>query len=272
MKGIAISVKLCFLPILACLLSSCAFPGSPSAKFKETRKLPVSHVLGAGVTVQTVNGSIKVEHIQGTNALLVAHVKCTTQERLDATKIVAEHLTDHKLNIYVAWPDGKRLGNEGCSFEITLPDASGITLLSSNGSLYSKGFEGTALLQTSNGSVEVDGHAGPLTVQTSNGKIIVRDVAGDTDLQTSNGAIEAFNVNDPIQARSSNGSILLEMAPDFSGEMSASTSNGSIDINGLPNMIMLLSEKKRVHFKIGESSRTSLVSTSNGSIRIKAVK
>ena len=272
MKNRVRSFNLFCLPLLGLLLSSCTFTICQPARFKETREIPVAPVETTGLDVRAANGSITVRCSKEQVATVTAQLKCISQERLNATEIIVERGEDQTMKVYAVWPGGRRLNRESCSFEIVLPEVSGISLHSSNGALYCEGAGGVAELTTSNGRVEIVDHAGPVTVRTSNGKIEVRNIDGNCDLRTSNGAIEALNVEYPITAQSSNGRIVFELGPAFSGEVSASTSNGALDIGGLSNVSLISNSRNRIHFRVGDSSQASSASTSNGSIRIQPAR
>ncbi|MBN2163882.1 MAG: hypothetical protein JXR25_15830 [Pontiellaceae bacterium] len=232
--------------------------------------MPVVSEVSCGLDVRTANGSIRVLRGDGDETIVTAHLRCRTQERLDAAEVVVERGTDQVLNVYVDWPGEGRRGSEGCNFEIVLPEVAGVTLKSSNGGLYCENLGGDAMLTTSNGGVEVIGQSGRVAVHTSNGRIVVRNVNGECNLKTSNGAIKAYGVNNPISAQSSNGRIFMELGPGFSGEMRVSTSNGSLDINELSDAVLLSSSRNQLQFRIGESGASSSASTSNGGIRIRS--
>ena len=42
-------------------------------------------------------------------------------------------LADGNLHVRALWPDGRRLRNESCSFEIAMPDVEGVTITTDNG-------------------------------------------------------------------------------------------------------------------------------------------
>lgn len=264
--------------------------GGIQPKFKETCTNNITHIADEGLNVRTDNGAISVKRSDRSDVEVVAHITCVSPERLEAVEIITERTGDQTLKIYAKWPGSKRKKNEGCSFELLLPDARNIELRSSNGAVSCEGFAGTATLSTSNGKITVDTHDGPVNATTSNGAINARNITGTAELRTSNGAIEAqnitgaadlhtsngaikaFNVVSPVNARTSNGAISLELAPAFSGEMAASTSHGSLDISDLGDAKLISSGKKRITFSIGDSNHKSSASTSNGSIRIKRSK
>src|SRR5437868_6308932 len=121
--------------LLALFLSGCLFWGNVGeAEFKETRHMTLVHQPGAALKVTSGNGAVTVKRGSVTDVQIDAEIRCTSEERLAQTKIVAERV-DGKLNIEVAWPGGRAMNNEGCRFDITVPDARGVQVSTSNGSI-----------------------------------------------------------------------------------------------------------------------------------------
>lgn len=287
MQTKATILKTSALAILTLMTAYAAHAGGRHPRFDETRTTNMSHVADAGLHIRTDNGAITVTRSDRADVEIVANIRCVSPERLEAVEIIAERQGDNTLKVYAKWPGGKRKNNEGCSFELQLPDARNLDLRTANGAIKCGEFSGSAQLNTSNGKITVSSHDGPvnantsngaihvhniqgtLTAVTSNGKINARHIGGAAELRTSNGAVEAIDVVSPLQIRTSNGAISLELAPDFAGEMTASTSHGSLDISGIEDARLISSGKKRIVFAIGESEQKSSTSTSNGSIRIR---
>ncbi len=215
------------------LLPGCIMLGWEDAKFTETRTLSLAHVAGRAVDVRTENGAISVSKGQTSEVTLVAKLKATTAERLAATRIDAGRDDKGALVVRVLWPE-KRKSNEGCSFELTLPDAVGVKLDSSNGSLAIRGLGGEAVLSTSNGEIKATEHSGLVHADTSNGDIVVTSCDGEIHAETSNGGITLKDVASPVKAESSNGEITLVMLPTAVGPINLGTSNGSIDVTLSP--------------------------------------
>ena len=279
-----------FLGILTGLMAIHAQAGGRQPLFERTLTTNLIHRTDSGLTIRTDNGAITVQQSDRHDVELTAHIRCASPERLAAVEVSAERTPAGTLEIHALWPDGKRKNSEGCSFELLLPDASNVELRTSNGAVSSKGFSGPAELQTSNGKIIISGHDGPVHATTSNGRIDARNISGTlravtsngridvqhvggaAELRTSNGAINAVNLVSPLTAHTSNGSIDLDLAPAFAGEMTATTSNGSLDIAGLKDAELISSGKKRITFRIGDSSQKSSASCSNGSIRIRSLR
>lgn len=276
------------LPTLMLAATSCSINFSP-AKYHETRTLNVAHVPDSAIHLATANGSIVMRAADRQDVEIVAELRMTSPERLDATKIHAERDGANRLTVKIAWPDGKRENNEGCSFTVSVPDARDVDLKSSNGRLEITGLSGEAELDTSNGKIEVKDHKGNVNGETSNGAIRVSGTEGNLDLRTSNGRITvrdatgsvkanssngsvhislAADGTGPVRAESSNGSMTLEIGDAFRGDLELRNSNGSLDVGNLPDATIVSSGKHHMRLKFGESTNHSRVSTSNGAIHV----
>src|SRR5215813_7137297 len=99
----AVAAGLLALPAAGCGV----FPPPVEA----TRTSHLAHVAGKPISVETANGSISVAGVSGEkDVTVVAKLRARTQERLDATKVLAERKDDNSLSIYVQWPDNNREG------------------------------------------------------------------------------------------------------------------------------------------------------------------
>ncbi len=239
------------------------------------RTSTIAHVAGSSLSVESSNGAISVETDSSAKEVtVVAKVRARTQERLDATRVLAERAEDGPLKIYVQWPDDRREGNEGCSFEITLPDVRGVTLRSSNGALSLKGAAGTAELRTSNGRITIREHDGDARLKSSNGAIVGEAVSGSAVAETSNGKI-TFALTSasagPVELESSNGAIELTVGHAFAGELTIKTSNGSLALPDSGAVKILDRQKRSATLAFGEGGKPSKIRTSNGSVTVKMV-
>ena len=263
--------------------------GGATAAFQETRTSVVEHVVDSAIDVESVNGAITVTESDRADVQVIAHIKAQTEERLRATSVIVARDELNNLNVRVEWPD-ERKGNEGCSFQMEVPNAYNVTLRSSNGKITLTGLEGTARLKTNNGAVRVNGFDGDVEVDTSNGSVKVHDVEGIVDADTSNGSIEIINAKQdviadtsngsvkvkladvdsagPLKIDSSNGSVHLELNSAFAGKLSCRTSNAKIRLDGIGGEIIEDGKKSKT-IQFGESIAESRVKTSNGSITVK---
>jgi hypothetical protein len=274
--------------ILAIAIGIAIWSTTRARSVEQVREMDVDHVPGKGLRVTSANGAIGVHKVDRTNVAVTATVRARTKERLAATTVVAERDGAGVLSIGVQWPDGKRKGNEGCAFRVEIPDANGVRIESSNGSITVAGLGGDADLRTSNGSIEAIDQGGTVMLKTSNGRITATRPAGDVDAHTSNGRIEIIDAPTnvtantsngaisirladtspgPVDARTSNGAISLTVGSAFAGELECQTSNGSCSAAGLDAQLVSQS-KNNLRLKFGAGGQTSRVRTSNGSITV----
>ena len=282
------------LAIASSFITGCiAISLSDQPSHQETRTLAIEHMPESSLSVVSENGSIDVAQSDGTQVRISARIKAVSEERLKAVQIIAMRTANNTLELYADWPMPGRKSNEGCDFQIQIPDAAGIRLRSSNGRLAIERLAGQADLQTSNGSIAIRQHRGSSTAQTSNGAIRVDEVAGTLHLRSSNGQIDvqgaagevkgqtsngnvrvalAEGSAGPIEARTSNGSVKLELTQSFVGELIMQTSLGSIDIKDMPQARLIASRRNFLQLGFGSGGPTSHASTSNGSITVRMKK
>ena len=279
-----IAVALAPLTILGC-------GWDEPARFTRTDTLSQPHVPASPVQVEVANGSIEIVKGTAAEVLINAEVKATTQERLDNTHVVVTRTADQALEIHVDWPDGVRLGSEGCSLVVTMPDAASVNLKTSNGRLSVEGVGTDLTLRTSNGRITAGDIPGRVDAHTSNGRIVLTNIGGAIDVGTSNGAVELTGIMGPVKADTSNGSVTIRLAGEatgpvqvsssngsatlavgdaFAGELRLKTSNGGVRVNG-PVGTKSMTLGKHSGTLVFAGSGSSEVSTSNGSITVTAV-
>lgn len=256
---------------------------------KETRTISVPHIAGKPIEVKSRNGSVSIVRDSTiTDVSIEAVIYSKNQERLTGAKVEAVRDGDGGLRVSVVWPAGRWQSNDGCSFKIRMPDATGVNVDTSNGSITFEGLDGDAVADTSNGSVRVERQGGSLRADTSNGKININGVAGNVVADTSNGGITIVDVAGSVIADSSNGKVSVTLAPSSSGPVTVDTSNGSVEVvcgeafagevaMDTSNGSITLTEsdgtvhkgKGRLSASVGTGGARSVVSTSNGSIQFK---
>lgn len=257
---------------------------------KEPRVETIAHVPGSAIKVSASNGSIKVIQADRGDVKIASHLRLVSPLRSEDTRVVADRNGDGGLEVRVDWAEGKKKNREGCSFEIEVPDGSGIELRTSNGAIVLSGLGGQASLNTSDGKIYVTDHRGPLNARTSNGTIVVRGVDGPVDLKSSNGRISVNEAGGPVKAITSNGGVGIAFSPDSWGPVEAHSSNGSITLNlssgfsgelyakarvngavrteNLPEVQLISLGKNEARLRFGNSNEESTVTTSNGSIKL----
>lgn len=283
--GAALIAVVASLSMTGCVVFS-------GAHYRETRNLVAEHEQGAAIALETANGGVTIRRADVYAVEITANVRARTQERLEATRIIAAP-AGGALRISVEWPEGRRLGSEGCSFDVLLPSADGAQVRTSNGSIEIDGLAGLADLRSSNGRITVRDHLGDVDAHSSNGRITAERVAGGVRADTSNGGVTVLDVGGPVDVGTSNGSVRIALAPDnpgpvraassngaidaalspaFAGELRASTSNGVVHFEGgdlRPRVLRMGRRTATLSFGEEGAAAPSRLRTSNGSIRIR---
>lgn len=196
----------------------------------EERQMTVAALPAKPVHVRTMNGAVSVKRADVSEVKIKAKVRARDAERLAKTQILAERDADGMLKVSVKWADDRRKNNEGVSFEIQVPDADGVDIDTSNGSVAITGLSGRAVLETSNGGISASDHGGDVRASTSNGGISMTGVRGSIDVESSNGGITIKDAGGAVTADTSNGAISVHLGPASSGPVKADTSNGTIEL------------------------------------------
>ncbi|MCH8271556.1 MAG: DUF4097 family beta strand repeat protein [Planctomycetes bacterium] len=275
--------------LITAIVTAIGCSGWQPARFQTTRQATIRAMAESAVDVQTANGSVQLTQTEQPDVVVDAVLKMVSQERADLVEISAEYQPDGTLAVRVLWPDGVRQPKESCSFVITLPDAVGVRVRTSNGSIELTGLSGTADLHTSNGAVKVYDFAGDVLARTSNGRVVVERAAGTIDVRTSNGRVTVVEAHKavivrtsngrvrvgladdgagPVTIDTSNGSVEFDAGPGFVGRLTASTSNGSVHVDG-SGLGDLTTRRRSASFAVGDSDAESRIKTSNGSITIR---
>ncbi len=256
------------LSTIAPASAGCVFVGL-SANHHRTEELRVAHRPGTALRVSTSNGGVTVARDPADEVTITARLSACTRERVDAARVVAVREADGTLAVSVEWPEGRRHGSDGCSFEIRLPDAAGIEIATSNGGVSIGGFAGRAELRSSNGSIKVRSHQGDVHAGTSNGGLEIEGVSGEIVARTSNGSIRIGAAAGPVRASTSNGSVSLDLGPAFSGELTLDTSNGRVHVDPAPGVKVVSAGRTSARVAVGDQGPASNVETSNGGIRVR---
>ncbi|MDX2016590.1 MAG: hypothetical protein SFY95_02990 [Planctomycetota bacterium] len=249
---------------LAMGLGGCVIGGG--ANFKETRVSEVASVAGSAVRVTSQNGAVAVRRTQRPDVRISAELRATSAERLKGATIRAERDAQGALVISTDWPEGGPKGGEGVSFDIQLPEASGVTLETTNGQIIISGLTGPARLSTSNGAISVQEHTGDIDATTSNGSLGLRDVTGRIDAQTSNGSADVTLTSasaGPVRVVTTNGNASLSFGAGLTGTIKARTSNGTLTLPAGAEM----SSATAGTLKLSEGPE-STITASNGSVTV----
>jgi hypothetical protein len=236
--------------------------------------LSVTHVERAPVRVDAVNGAIAIMRADVEMVEVHAVIRGPDLARVEAANVHAERIDD-ELRIRCEWPTPRK-SNEGCSFEVRVPDAHGVYARTMNGSIRIESLEGPVVARSSNGAIVILGRHGEVRAETSNGSIRVERASGPVVAGTSNGSITVALSDDnagPVRADTSNGSITLEIGRAFTGPLTADTSLGRVSLGPFPDawtVEVLRQGKTHAVAEFGSGGSPSELDTSNGSVTIRA--
>lgn len=252
---------------LTMLAASTAMPGCiivvrgdrdswSNTRERDTRYVEVAHQPGAPIHVNTENGRVNIKRGEGDDVSITADIGARSLDRLHEMEVVAERRADGSLHVFPRWPQGRRHGNEFCMFDITIPDASTVTIRTSNGAIVVAGVGHSLDVGTSNGSITIEGPTGPVEARTSNGRITA--------------TLDPANPG-PVALRTSNGRVALNVGEAFTGRIAMSTSNGSVQINDAPPARINSIGRSSATLTFGEGGADSTVRTSNGGVTLSHI-
>ena len=178
--------------------------------------------------------------------------------------------------------------HSGANIHVTVPAATGVDLITSNGPVELRDTERGGVIQTSNGPITVERLKGNLSGQTSNGPITVNTIHGSADLTTSNGRVIIDDGHGRFDVTASNGPIGFWGSMEPGGRNRLSTSNGSINmmldgepslkvqastVNGrlrceLPGFVASVDTNREMEGTVGKGEAELAVKTVNGAITI----
>ena len=160
--------------------------GGGAINAAEERNLTASHVAGSGLDVDTGVGSVDIAADPSLKEVtIVAKVTAfgdsdeEAKARLKDIKVKIGRRDDRVLQITVEHPKEWKGLKGACSFVIRVPEVSGSTVRTGNGSVTLKGLGGAAHVNSGVGSITISDQSGIVEAQTGNGGIYVNKATGD---------------------------------------------------------------------------------------------
>jgi len=235
MRKISVLSSSVVVIVLGLCMSACI----SSYKFSHTEEkdfqVPAAGI--ATVDAQATNGNIDViaSDTQEIKVHVVKVVRALTQEKADEygpQVVVHVEAQGDTLKIFCEEPKGIKQIEVDVAYAITCPPAVAIHLLTTNGSANVVGMEQSVSAQSTNGNIDLQRCKGAVNLRTTNGNISAKMTAleKEADCLTTNGdvQVEVETGAAPIRALSTNGSVTIVLPPDFSGQLDAVTTNGSV--------------------------------------------
>lgn len=247
--GLLVSVMLLFIST------------SLSADVSETEEMKFGVSTGARISLENINGDIRITSGADGEVRVEAKKKAGQQEYLDNLEIVVEADEDY-IRIETRHPKREgswfNWGNDSSgsvSYIVEVPADANLDTIS-----------------TVNGDVEISSVIGKVKAETVNGSLHAKGLEGDVDLETVNGSIKAefdqLGAGQRVSAEAVNGKIVLIVPADASARVEAETVNGSINADDFG----LEPEKgfvgRDLSGQIGSGDARISLDTVNGSIRI----
>ncbi len=231
------------------------------ADVKETEEFTLDINPGGRVSLENINGDIRITGNEGDTVNIIASKKAGKQEYMDELKIVVDADSDF-IRIETRHPSNKdswlNWGNNhsgSVSYVLTVP--AGVNL---------------DKISTVNGDIEIRTMSGNVKAETVNGDLVASGLVADVDLETVNGGIDAefdsLGASQRVSAEAVNGRIVLKLPADASARLHAETVNGSIDADDFDLDIDKGFIGRECDGQIGGGDARIELDTVNGSIRI----
>ncbi len=231
------------------------------ADVKETEEFTLDINPGGRISLENINGDIRITGNEGDTVNIIASKKAGKQEYMDELKIVVDADSDY-IRIETRHPSNKdswlNWGNNhsgSVSYVLTVP--AGVNL---------------DKISTVNGDVEISSMSGKVKAETVNGDLVASGLVADVDLETVNGGIDAdfdsLGASQRVSAEAVNGRIVLKLPADASARLHAETVNGSIDADDFDLDIDKGFIGRECDGQIGGGDARITLDTVNGSIRI----
>ena len=233
-----------------------------NAAVNETEEMTFEVTPGARISLDNINGDIRITGGSSSQVQLTAYKKAGKQEYLDELKIVVNADPDY-IRIETKHPKSEggwlKWGNDSSgSVSYVLEVPAGVDL---------------DTISTVNGDVEISAVSGLVKAETVNGSLEAVGLEGNVDLETVNGSVLAefdnLGGDQRVSAEAVNGKIVLRVPGDASARVNAETVNGSIKASEFG----LEAEKgfvgRDLSGSIGDGDTKISLDTVNGSIRLE---
>ena len=257
---------------------------------------------GAQFTIRNFNGPIDVRPSSGTTAELRAEKRASGDASITDVAFDVRQSSNGDVEICstrtegscngdrYSRDDGWRRGGVTVSMTVLVPRGARLRVATGNGAVSVERAGSDVHASTGNGRVRVVETEGQVRVSTGNGAVEVRNAKARVHVSTGNGDVDVVTVEGPVEVSSGNGDIDVRMSAlrarddmqfttgsgdvhltlpaNYSGELEASTGNGSIrsdfdlKIKGQLN-------PRRIRATIGEGGPLLRMSTGNGEFEIR---
>lgn len=225
----------------------------------ESQEFHLSALGSYNLQLEGINGNIVLSgSSQSDSVIIICEKKVLSDSREDAR----EHLNDVNISVQIVdntfsvktiHPQEATLRTYAVDYLITVPVHFEIEI------------------QLTNGSVQIDSIQNRIDITNINGDITLNEVAGNTVVKTMNGNIiskQIVPLNCLINHLVINGNINLSIPENSSAEISASLTNGIIEIENLSPQMISVSPQSYQGI-LGNGDGSIILETINGTITIE---
>ena len=222
-----------------------------------TRTYPLSP--GGGIEIVNTNGRIQIEGADIDTVEIRAEriAKAPTDEAardLLPRIEINEEVAPDRIRVETGRIQGIQIGiSTEVRYTVRAPRTAVVRVTNTNGEVMATGLTAHLFARTTNGQVKATGVSGEVTARTTNGGVVVdlAELTGKVSLQSTNGGVE------------------LTLPDDVKADLSASCTNGGINVSGL-KMETSESSRRRVEGTLNGGGLLIDVRTTNGGIRVRA--
>ena len=146
--------------------------------------------------------------------------------------------------------------------------ADGTAIETQNGNAIARRVTGNLALETQNGNAEAESVAGFVEIRSENGNVTITGCDGVDGAVTENGnaEVDVTAIREDTTIRSRNGNVDARLASDLDAQVTASTENGNVEVDGgLP-----LDSKGRTYAEgtLGDGANDLTLQTTNGNVSL----
>ena len=214
---------------------------------------------GGEIEIVNTNGRIDVEGVEGSTLEVRAERIARAATDAGARELLPRIVIKEDVK-----PDHVRLETERISgfmigagievrYHVRAPKSASVHVTNTNGQVAASALSGTLFAHTTNGSINAKAIAGPVDAQTTNGNVTV-DLA---------------SVAGKVSVKTTNGGLVLTVPGDAKADLSASCTNGGIDVSGL-KLDTTESSRRHIEGTLNGGGTAIELHTTNGGIRVRS--
>ncbi|HEX4591437.1 MAG TPA: hypothetical protein VH120_15990 [Gemmataceae bacterium] len=150
---------------------------------------------------------------------------------------------------------------------VTVVKAAGIDATSSMGAVTVRDSAGDVAATSGNGSVTVAGAKGAVRARSSMGRVSVENAVGKVDAESGNGSVDCLAAG-PLNLHSGMGSVHAKLPAGAGGRIKATTSLGSITVNGPRKPKSVTGDRGSKTIVLTDDGPASTLHSGNGSVTV----